>query len=105
MKIGRLIAVRARIDTGSTTTYGSGRLDIGGAPSAKTGGYYMSALCFYNDSSLGQAYAGTIVVNGAAFEMYNNDHAARANIISTVPFTWASGDGIYLTALYEADTG
>lgn len=102
MELGRLVIIRFRFDMGSTTTY-SGNLRVTGAPTGKSGGYYMTAACAYLDSSLSNSYNGHVVVNGTELEFYNNSATSRSALSSTVPFTWASGDLIYGLAVYEAN--
>ena len=102
MQIGRLVAIRFRIVMGSATTY-SGSLVMTGMPAGVwTGSERQTASCAYQDTSLGNTYNGACELQGSNLKLYNAAATARSDVASTTPFSWASGDWLFGSMVYEA---
>lgn len=107
-KIGKIVHVRGTFTVGSTTTKGTG-LSITVPVTATS-----NAVNAFTPVPLGYANAGGSNTN-LLFGYLNNTtsftlfalgtagtYANRANITSTVPATWATGDQITFAFTYEA---
>lgn len=107
-QFGKTVQVYARLTTGSTSGYGSGgwRLSLptaAGTPSTVTD-HRIHAQYF--DASAGVYYPGQCQVSDSGY--VNLQHFAvtgsnirTVNADSTGPFTWATGDIIYVFGMYE----
>ena len=101
---GKLVIFRAKITMGSTTTYGTGsyRIALPVSMSASDPGRFMVTLL---DSSAGSTFQGlTYNVSGTLAPIAADNGTAGgalAGITPTVPFTFASGDTIEVTGMYE----
>lgn len=104
LQIGKTVIVRVSIDWGSTSTFGAGALTI----TTPTGAvrYETEAVCRLYDVGVGN-YAGWATFN-ATSELINvyaiatpSSYAVYEDVVQGVPFTWANGDGIRITGIYE----
>lgn len=90
-KMGKLVAYRATLTLGSTTTIGSDAAI--NPPSSATGNYVGSA--YYVDVSASQFYTGFTKGNYLGYQ------GVYGYVAATVPFTWAVNDVIYVSAVYQ----
>ena len=107
-QIGKTVHVYARLTAGSTSGYGSGayRLSLpaaAGTPSTATD--HRIASQFF-DASAGIYYAGQCQVSNAGYcnVQYFGVSGSNVRILnadSTGPFTWATGDIMYVFGTYE----
>jgi len=57
----------------------------------------------FNDVSSGNFYFGRGWANGATAQIYIvGTNGLAAGVSSTAPFTWATGDGVFISGTYEA---
>ena len=99
---GKLCHFWAQITMGSTTTYGTGSwlLDMPTAPRNSRWAFQGTA----RDTSASATYpfvgeqSGGIVLRALPTTAGN----PLTSMSSTVPFTWATGDGLFLSGTYEA---
>lgn len=99
-RIQDTIIFQARLVIGSTTTKGSGQLNIGLPSSVRDlVGYYL-AQCIVHDISPNAWFPGTAIMaqNAAAAALFS---AAGAAVNSTAPITFATGDEVFVTGTYE----
>lgn len=94
--------VRIVLTWGSSTTPGTGAwsLSLPVAPQIDSG---LQSICF--DASASTRYSVNIhLFTGSATgdNMRSGGSSAGANVASTVPFTWASGDKWVVWGQYEA---
>lgn len=96
--VGKLIAVRARIVAGSTTTFGTGTwaLSLPVASSGSPPPTVASVVAW--DSSAGNLYVGAWRISGGNIITLA---APAAFYTSAVPFTWAQSDALELEGVYE----
>jgi hypothetical protein len=108
-QIGKMVHFRVAITWGSTSTYGTAQLGIGTTPHGGTlastptansniidvVGYDTSAATYYQ---LAGRWGTTVNFN--LFTIGTG--GVMANVTNTAPFTWASGDFIWLAGCYEA---
>lgn len=107
-QIGKTVHVRAAFTFGSTTTKSANQMRISlpvnahaNAITATSSGFNYSVCA---GSGLTPTYA---TIGGADFVSMNVPNAAgtyisRANLTSTIPATWATGDYIAMAITYEA---
>jgi hypothetical protein len=103
MQIGKLVVLRGRITLGSTssvstnprfttptTHFASSWVDGDAKLVDASGSTYLAAIDFFSNTTMRVGYWSTSGAN-----------LIRAQITSTVPFTWASTDAIEVVAFYE----
>lgn len=62
---------------------------------------YALGVCSFRDSSAGQIYWGRgLVTSSTTIALFDNG-ATPANVTSTTPFTWATGDTLFVSGEYE----
>lgn len=109
LQVGNLVQVFIEVVFGSTSTYGTGSLALGNLPiniAAPVSTDPAIGTSQLRDASLTTLYPGTVYRrgnNGATLWTYltNATYATSTNISNTVPFTWANGDSISATFVYE----
>lgn len=96
---GDLVAVHINLTTGSTTTYGTGAYTL----TLPVGGIVGQLLGVQvKDASAGARYSGQVelvTTDGAGMRM--NVGSSTSNVGATVPMTFASGDQILISGIYE----
>jgi hypothetical protein len=100
IQIGKLVIYSGVIVMGSSTTYGTGTWDINLPVTALNSGW--SASGFARDNSAGTARQG---VGWEASTTTLRPHDVNGDLgafSATVPFTWATGDRLSWSAMYEA---
>lgn len=105
-KAGKFVAVRYRFVFGSTSAFTGAPL-VSLPVGANTNSYGGGQIATYRDVSASADYNGIIRLAGtsSAWPLLLNVTGAndsRANISSTTPFTWASGDILDGFLCYEA---
>lgn len=97
-RIGKTMDFYVKITIGSTTTFGSGQWVIALPVAPIVDGYPF--LTIAKDVSTGNKYTALGESSGATVPLLTN--ASPAGIISpTTPFTWATGDTLFVTGRYE----
>lgn len=104
-RVNKIVGVQVHLLTGSTTTYGTGRYRwaLPVTASSSKPAYQIVGSGRYRDAS-----ATTTAISAACF--YDTDTAYISMMVAgatdfaeaTVPVTWASGDTIQLTFIYQA---
>ena len=103
-----LVIVQISILPGSTTTFGSGQfiIDLPIPAKATLSQYSNTGFGYLIDSSAARCeIATTAVLNSSTTQIgikYGPNTGAFGDVSSTVPFTWANGDQIHITFIYEA---
>lgn len=104
----KLVICQITIVPGSTTTFGSGQwlIDLPITAKATLSQYSNTGFGYLIDSSAARCeIATTAVYNSSTTQIgmkYGPNTGAFGDVSSTVPFTWAVGDQIHLTFVYEA---
>lgn len=100
-KVGKLVNVRIALTIGSTTTMGSGRWTFS-LPFAPAAQQCLAAVS--EDASATTRYGGGawITPGTGVFAVAMGSGSNGAS--STVPFTWANGDQLYISGSYESST-
>lgn len=106
-QIGKTVHVKGVITLGTGFSFSGGAVDIG-TPVNSTGyvlGLSTGTAMFFNGANY--FYGTNISIgNPANFRVIatvaSGTYAYNADIISTVPFTWAAGHKIFVTYTYEA---
>jgi hypothetical protein len=104
----KLVICQITIIPGSTTTFGSGQylIDLPITAKATLSQYSNTGFGYLIDSSAARCeIATTAVYNSSTTQIgmkYGPNTGAFGDVSSTVPFTWAVGDQIHLTFVYEA---
>ena len=102
VQIGKTVICSIALVMGSTTTYGSGNWSLSLPKTvASVSVRYIGQFTIYN-ASPGGNYAGSAVVgsNQSAITLFVRDQGG-SGLNSTTPHTWASGDELFLTVVYE----
>lgn len=110
VKHGRLVFAQGKITSGSTTTFGTGALVVGGLPVVVNSSIGISGRVFINDASSGTDFYGdwAVAASGSSGTMYNNSVFStpgavfRQQVDSTHPMTWANGDSLEFSIWYIA---
>lgn len=101
MQIGKTIKVRIKFTFGSTSV-ASGSINFSD-PVAAASDYVthdtVGGCHLFDTSAAAHQHGLTIMVGTGAFSVLTN---ADALLGATVPWTWATGDTIFLQAAYEA---
>lgn len=97
MQAGKLVHFRAKLVVGSTTT-------VSGNPTLTLPVTATAARCFAGSGAAydvsGTAHAGLDCMNNSTTTVTFRD--GSNSLSSTVPFTWATGDELYVSGTYEA---
>jgi len=105
-KQGTFVAVRLRFVLGSTSSIdGSAYFTLPFTASDATRG--VAGQCFFYDDSANSPYDAIVFVSGNNNIYFNaiqtsGNYTNCVSISSTVPFTWATNDGITTVFVYEA---
>lgn len=109
-RMGRTIHFDAHITWGSTSTFGTGSLDVN-LPVVKEGGSINNRLGTATLRQNGGAgFAGRWSVGGAStvarlsWHRVSAPHVIFDNVTNVNPFTWVAGDIVYWAGFYEAAT-
>jgi len=97
-RYGRTCFFTGRILPGSTTTYGSGIYNIG-LPVAAPGMQVLIGTALLVRAST--YYVGTCLRVGAGFQIRFD--GTTSGMSSTVPATFANGDGLYFSGQYQTN--
>lgn len=102
--VGAFVVCRFRLVFGSTTSFSSTpQVDLPVAPHGAYAQHDAIGVCFMYDSSVGSGTRqGGTVVHNSSNVFFCSDSAAGQTVIASVPFTWATGDILSFTAVYEA---
>lgn len=101
-KVGKLVHVRIALVIGSTSTGGSGRwtFTLPFAPAAQ-----QALTAVAEDTSASSRYGGAAwITPGTGVFAVALGSGGNAGVSSTVPFTWANGDQLYINGTYESST-
>lgn len=98
-RIGTWVAVRIALNPGSTTNFGSGKWTFS-LPTTPTGNASMAALL--DDTSATTRYGCSVWVSTGTgvFGVYPG--TGTAGVGGSTPFTWAAGDNLLITGVYES---
>jgi hypothetical protein len=103
-QVGNTVHLRTTLVLGGTSTIGTGVYRISLPVAAKIGSH-LTAVCEDNSAS-GAKWAGVALIT-AAITTGDNMRiivtASSAGVSSVAPFTWASGDSLWLAGSYEAN--
>ena len=100
-KIGKLVYFQINLNWGASTASGNGVWTFT-LPITATSIGMMGADVIYYDSSSGSLYRGTsVAASTTVINMYSNA-SPLTGVSVTVPFTWASGDAVYISGCYVA---
>jgi hypothetical protein len=100
-KVGKLVHVRISLVIGSTSTGGSGRWTFT-LPFAAAAQQCLAAVA--EDTSASTRYGGAAWVTPGAGVFAVALGSGNGGVTSAVPFTWASGDQLYISGSYESST-
>ena len=104
-RVGDTILVQIKLTAGSTTTYGTGSYSFS-LPLTAAGNADCLGDVFVGDSSVGSAGYSTglafIAASATTVSCYVGATGATSVMSNTVPQTFASGDRIWIAAVYEA---
>ena len=108
IKHGRLVFLWGEVTMGSTTTYGTGHLGIGGgfpAPAMNTDILYdmWDSVPGAGTRGIGVLFTGLAIVYGYPW-VATTAYVTSGQVVSTAPFTWATGDSIRFSGAYIADS-
>lgn len=102
-QIGKQVFFNSTVTFGSTSGYGSGSLTIS-LPATPVATHIGHCRAF--DTSAGTSYGGELIIStaGTATPLVTPAAAGGSSrgLISTVPFTWATGDSVTITGYFEA---
>lgn len=101
--VGSKVDVWAKLTLGSTSGAGTGSVYSISLPSAPRVGSLLNAMC--EDSSAGSAkWAGIALITTASATGDNMRiivTAGSTGVSTTVPFSWANGDSLWIAGTYE----
>lgn len=103
LQVQKTVMFRMFMQTGSTSTYGTGAYTISlPVNTLSVVDQLVDMVAF--DSSTGLYYRGIGKINSGALQRgyFVDGVASTAGWTPTVPFTWASGDQLWITGTYEA---
>lgn len=107
MRIGRMITYKWQFSLGSTSAIGTNPTFAVPVTAAAQGELDMN-VCRFTDNSPFTRYMGwavgatTSTVEIGQIDISGLSTTLRTSITATSPFTWASGDSIFVTGTYEA---
>lgn len=103
VQVGKIVFFRAYLELGSTSNPGSGVYWIGLPVAANTAANAYQAIAgWLQDSSAGShktAVTQVVQPNGIGRIAYDGSSSGVSNVL---PFTWANGDAICISGVYEA---
>lgn len=100
-KVGKLVHVRIALAIGSTSTGGSGRWTFS-LPFAPAAQQCLAAVA--EDTSAATRYGGAAWITPGTGVFAVALGSGNGGVASTVPFTWANGDQLYISGSYESST-
>jgi hypothetical protein len=98
-KVGQLVHVRIALQIGSTSTGGSGRWTFS-LPFAPAAQQALTAVA--EDTSAATRYGGAAWITPGTGVFAVALAAGSGGVASGVPFTWASGDQLYINGTYQS---
>ncbi len=106
VQVGKLIHAYYKLTWGSTTSFaGVPIVSLPVASNANIQGLYASVgTATFFDTSATTYFEGRVKMNGASMSPFFPATATHAdgNVTATVPMTWATGDILFMHAVYEA---
>lgn len=111
VQIGKTVAFRAYVKFGSTTSFSGGTVNITTPTTQKSGGSTPGQMFFCSagalDSGVAQFQLACLYADGNTVRVYafntGGTYMSLTNLSSTVPFTWATNDEVYVSGIYEAE--
>ncbi len=106
VQVGQLVRVFYHLVFGSTTSI-SGVVTVSLPVTANENLYYSAGGVAYLDGTVILVGGYAISTNGTTITLYASNHSPTTYTLlsalsSTVPFTWTTGDDIYINLAYEA---
>lgn len=107
-QIGKTVHFAIRVVFGSTSTYGAGRptLSLPVTATSAAGNFDFITNVAYFDSSATVRNQGTADFSTTNVDLFvwgsAGTYVNALGVTSTVPFTWAASDVIYVSGTYEA---
>lgn len=100
--LGALICVNLQLVIGSTTTFGTGRFQFTG-PRANQAGRSMQGAGYASDTSASSLFIGNSYIDGGSdkIRFLITGTAGAFDATSALPFTWATGDSLELSLIYQ----
>lgn len=102
IRCGKLVFFSMRVIWGAATASGSGAWTLTLPTASATYGMYGNGEAIYVDSSAGQAYRGTIFPSSTTVAALYTNASPVVTVTATSPFTWATGDSLFVTGTYFA---
>ena len=97
-RLGRLIVAHYSFVLGSTSAVGTGPYMT--LPAAIAANHQLGGKAWYRDSSATSNYQGLVALSGSVM-LWLRLVEAQTQISATAPFTWATGDEMKATIMYE----
>jgi hypothetical protein len=99
-KIGKKVSFGIQLTWGSGTVAGSGSWTFTLPLTAIASGVYGGAHATISDASTGNLYLGNVLSASTTTIVLYNNASPLAPVSGTVPFTWATGDQVYISGRY-----
>jgi hypothetical protein len=99
-KIGRLVVASYELVLGAGSAVGSGPYATLPVPAAAN--QLISGIAEYRDTSASGVYWGIALLSGSVLLMCRMSAESRTTVTATTPFTWASGDILRTTVVYQS---
>ncbi|MGW4705002.1 hypothetical protein [Streptomyces sp. NPDC004285] len=105
-RIGKTVHLQIDLTMGSTTTYGSGAwsVTLPLQAAASSGSRIGTAQALGASRFAGQIVISSSATGTSAFFPASSSVSNLSSVASGVPFAWASGNELRITATYEAAT-
>lgn len=98
--MGKTVEFEIHLTFGNTTSITGSVVVSVPSTMSNLGTGHSPARCFFFDTSAGAVYVGaTNNQSGTTIALYNNA-SPLGNVTSTVPFTWATGDQLFVKGSY-----
>ena len=102
VQIGKTVICSISLTMGSTTTYGSGiwRFSLPKSVASSSVRYIGQWRAY--DTSTDASYSGVTSLSSGDSDIiiFSRDHGS-STLSDVIPFTWASGDELFMTIVYE----
>ena len=101
-QFGKTIDLYAELNFGASgSVFGASSATIS-LPVSGNGSFIQELWCTFLDSSASTRYKGVALVTGSTATIYSLGTASvMAGLISSAPFTWATGDKIIVSGRYK----
>lgn len=100
-RIGKTVHVEVLLTLGNTSAVTGAVIVSMPSTMVTRGTAHAPARCLFFDTSAGAVYAGhSNIQSNTTIALYNNA-SPLVNVGALVPFTWATGDQLFLSATYE----